>query len=913
MSGAAGDDRRDWRDYVRAKLADLDMAAERHAEIVEELAEQLASAYRAALAEGLPEPRARERAEAEVDDWNRLARELERIERPLAGRLPDSLRPSAGAPALPIEGGGPLTGFLRDLRQALRALRRSPGYAAIAVSTLALGIGATALVYSLVDGVLLRPLPIRDPGRVVLLRESQNNVGEMSVSWPDYVDFRAQAASYSAMGAMEPIGVTLTGVERPERLQGRRITAGVLGALGVAPELGRGFLPADDRPGADPVCIVSYRFWHDRLGARAAALRSIVRFDGQPYTLVGVLPRRFAIGRGEDVFLPLGLVLGPGSSLLERQNHQGLSVVARLRPGVTLARARAEAQTIYARIAAENPKTNSGDSARLLGITEAMVGQVRPMLWVLLAAVSGLLAIGCANLANLQLARAAAHEQEAAVRRTLGATRWRLVRQQLTESLVIALAGGALGAGLAYLSLATVLSLLPTQFPRVYDVAIDGRVLVAALAISIASGLAFGAAPALFASSHTDPSLLNGVRVSGRGALRSRTRRLLLLSEVALAVVLLAGAGLMARTMARLARVDPGFRGDHLLTAWLPLDARRYDDDRVRLFFDRAEARLRSIPGVTDAGFAGSLPTEGAGWISVFVVEGRTPPPLSEVPSVTLVPASPSYLPTLGVPVLSGRNISPGDRDGTPRVAVVSEGFARRFFPHASPIGHRFKQGWTLDSPAPWVEIVGVAGDVLTDGLDRPLTPAVYLSNRQFADTTNAVVVRTAGDPARIEAEFRAAIHELDPDLPVVDLRPLDAIAAESLGSKRLTTLLLSGFAALALLLAAIGVFGVTAYTVSRRTHEFGIRMALGADRRQVLVYVLREGAEVAAAGVVLGLAATLALSGLMSSLLFQVPPRDPATLAVASVTVLAISCLACYLPARRATRVDPMTALRVE
>ena len=804
-----------------------------------------------------------------------------------------------------------MAGLMQDVRYAARALRRAPGFVAVAVTTLALGIAAATLVYTLVDGVLLRPLPFHDSDRIVLARETRHGGRAMSLAWPNFVDLRTRATSFQTIGGWVGGPVNLTGVDQPELLAGRRVTANLFDVLGVHPAIGRTFTTADDQPGADPVVIISHRLWQRRFGGDPAVIGQRLRLDEVQATIVGVLPPSFSIDHPDDVFEPIGQLLIPGSYRLARQNHWGLSAVARLRPGVSVEAARAEVETIAAQLASEYPDSNSGNGATLVRLHESIAGDVRPMLLVLLASVAALLLIGCANLANLLLARAAGRGQEIAIRSALGAGRSRVVRQLLTESMLLSTAGGAAGMALAWASLRTILAVLPSTFPRVHLVELNGRVLLAAALASTATGVLFGLVPALHAAGSGGGTLLRGSRASTAGT-GSRTRRLLLVGEIATALVLVSGAGLMVRTMARLLAVDPGVRTTDVLTARFQLTGERYEDeDSRRAFYARAEEAVRAVPGVLDVGFTLTLPTEGANWSSAFVIDGQPEPPRAQVPSLPMNPVSAGFFRTMGIPLVEGREVGPGDAPEHPLVAVVNQAFARRFFPGESPIGHRFKQGWTLAGSAPWIEIVGVAGDVKVSGLDQPASIQAYLALGQYPNNQVAIAVRTTGDPAGAASAVEAALHEVEPNLPIFSVRPMTAVIAEGIGAERLTLLLLGGFAMIALVLAAVGVFGVTAFIVSQRTHEFGLRMALGADRGAILRLVLSEGARVAVAGVVLGLAGAVTLAGLMRSLVFEVAPRDPATLSVTSVLLLVVALAACYLPARRAVRVDPASALR--
>lgn len=904
-----------WRRFVAERLPSLGLANERELEIAEELAQQLEAAHATAIARGADEAEASAAAAAEVPDWRALAAELARIERRRREPHPPAPANPFHSPAATPFPGGPVTrwtsGWTRDLRVALRKLRRAPGFTSFAVATLALVGAATTMVYALFDGVLLRPFPIAGADRVTLVTSTVRDGGRMSLAWPDYVDLRDQARSFAAIGAWVAERVNYVGGDRAERVPGRRVTANLFDVLGVRPERGRLFQASDDVPGADPVAVVSYRFWAGRLGGDPGAIGRAIRIDDRPVTVVGVLPASFTIDRREDVFQPLGTLLAPGSFRLARQNHWGMFAIARLRPGVGFDAARAEVRALGERISAAHQDSSAGQGADLLTLREAVVGEVRSMLWIVLAAVGALLAIGCVNLANLLLARAAAERAESAVRRALGADRWRLARQSLTETLVLAAAGCGLGIGLGAAGLRALLPMLPDGFPRLDAVAVDLRVVAVAAGVATAVGLLVGAAAALLGGGGAVAPLLRDARVTAHGAGGNRTRRLLLVSEIALAVVLVAGAGLMARTLARLLAVDPGFPQSGLVTAKLELSRVRYPQAAITGFLTAAEGRLRELPGVESVGFTQALPIEGSYWGSVFVIEGRPDLPPAEVPSLALVPISPSYLSTLRVPLVAGRALGADDRADAPRVAVVSESFVRRYFPNQSPLGRRFKQGWSARDEGTWIEIVGVARDVKLDGVALPPPAIAYLSIAQYPSRENAVVVRVTGDPKRFGRELAAALRALDPELPLFAIRPMGALVDENLVAQRLSLWMLGGFSALALLLAAVGVFGVTAYLVAQRGREFGVRFALGASRGGVLRLVLAEAARIAGAGVALGLVAALAVGGALRSLLYEVAPRDPATLATAAATLLVLAVAAALVPAVRAARVDPLTALR--
>jgi putative ABC transport system permease protein len=890
-----------WHAYVRAHLPALDIPAEREIEIVEELALQLEAAYDAAIAQGASEADARAIAFAEVPDWDAFAQGLRSIER----------RPPPPH-VIGIASGGIMAGFTQDVRYAVRALLHAPGFAVVAIATLALGIGATTIVYSLVDGILLKPLPIADPDRVVLARELNSNGDEFSVSWPNYVDWRDRSQSFESLAAWSGLPANLTNVQRPRRIMARQVTWNLLSVLGVRPIIGRDFVQGDDQPGAERVCLVSYGFWHREMGGGNDAIGRQITLDDRPYTVIGVLPPDFTIARQEDVFRPLGGFLNPGSSLLGRGNHNGLAAVGRLKSGATVESARAELATIAAQLAAEYPQTNSGQSATARPLYEVLVSTARPMLTVLLGAVLAMLLIGCVNLANLLLARSSARAQELAVRRALGAAGWRLARQLLTESVLLSLCGGIAGVVLAWAAFGAIVALLPTDQPRVHIVGIDLRVLAVAAAISIVTGLLFGLVPALQAAGGRSLSLLRSARVTGTASASARTRRGLLLAEIALALMLLAGAGLMIRTMSNLLAIDPGFAPAGVISAQLSLPTARYTADRRRTFFDALLERVRAVPGVTSAALSLSLPIQGSNWNSVFIVNDQPVPARADLPSAAFTPVTPDYHATMQIPLLGGRLFHPSDRAGTPTVAVVNETFARRFWPNGNAVGQRVKQGWPEDKTS-WREIVGVVKDVKTAGIDRPPALQVYLPLAQEPFPSVAVVARTIGNPAAQAMALEAAIHAVDPHLPVYDIRTLDEVIGLGVGQQRLTMMFMLGFAAIALVMAAVGVFGVTAYTVSQRTHELGVRMALGASRATVLAMVLRQELSVCVIGILLGVGGALALSSMLQSLLFGVAPRDPATLAAVSMLLIVVTALAGYVPARRATRIDPVRALRVE
>jgi putative ABC transport system permease protein len=755
-------------------------------------------------------------------------------------------------------------------------------------------------------------LPIRDAGRVVLAREFING-SENSISWPSYLDWEQRQTSFSHMAAWRGINTNLTGLGEPRRLNARQVTWTLLTTLGVTPWLGRDFTAADDQPGVARTALVSHRFWQRELGADRSAIGRTIRLDDTPVTIIGVLPADFTIAREEDVLLPFrNFISGPTTGmLLNRGNHFGLAAVARLKDGVSIETARAEIVGIARQLELEYPNTNSGNSAVVRPLFDVLVADARPMLYALLGAVAAMLLIACVNLANLALARASGRSQEMAVRRSLGASRVRIVRQMLTESVLLSGAGGVLGVTLAYAGLETLVALLPPGQPRIHIVQINWRVLAFATGVSIATGLLFGLMPALQAAAGRTAALLRSARVTSDAAAPAGQRRVLLAAEVALAVVLVTGAGLMLRTMSNLLSIDTGITPDQVVTATLQLPD-RYDAARRRVFVSQVIGALQGTAGIAEAAFTNSIPVAGSNWGSIFIVDGQPVPERSQLPSAAWTTVTDRYFSTMGIRLVRGRLFTPADAEASSRVAVVNQTFARRFFGDNDPIGARVKQGWPEDQ-APWREIVGVVNDVRVNGLQDDGRLQVYLPFMQTPMPFGSIVVRSGGETAAIVKAIESAVRSADPHLPLFNVRTMGQIINADVGNARLTMVLLIGFAALALLMAAIGVFGVTSYSVMKRTHELGVRMALGADRGSVLRLVVREEMSACLAGIVIGVTGALLLSSLLQSLLVGVAPRDAFTLMISAAVLLAVTTAACLVPAARATRVDPATALRLD
>jgi putative ABC transport system permease protein len=808
-----------------------------------------------------------------------------------------------------------LEAIWQDVRYAVRSYAKAPTFTIIMLTTLALGIGASTAIFSMVDGILLRPLPFADPDRLIWINEVNPRGGFMSVSWPNFIDWRERVRSFEQLAATRTNFFTLTGRDQARRIDGRRVTANFFDVLGVRPSVGRGFTEADDRAGAEAVAIVSDGFWRRELGGDGEAIGQQIVLDARPFTIVGVLPAGFRYVRDTDVWVAMGPVVAD-PILRERGNHPGYIALGRLKPGVTLEAASRELDAIQRDLGRQYPLTNSGVGARLELLSARIVNTVRQTLLVLFGAVGCLLIIACVNVANLLVARGAARQHELAVRAALGGGRLRLVTQLLVESSLVSAAGGLLGVAFGAGLLRLLVAMAPDGTPRLDEVHLNPSALLFAFGAAAACGVVFGAFPAMQVTSVSGQQVVIRGRTAGASARSHRLRRGLMVVEVALALVLLTGAGLMIRTVAQLMRVDLGFRPDHLLTLQLSFRGQQWTPEKRIAFLDDAFARVRALPGVASIGAVLSLPIDGSQWNSVFVVEGQPAPANRDlIPVAAMTPASAGYFETMGMRLVRGRLFTPADGPESSRVVVINEQLARRVFGGADPIGKRIKQGWpeTSEKISPWREVVGVVGDVKFDGLTEMTPMQAYFPFPQSTTSDVTLVVRTDADPASLQSAVEAAVHALDRDMPLYQVRTMDRVLETSIARQRMAVLVLVVFAVVALTLASVGLYGVVAHGVTERTHEIGVRIALGAERRHVLGLVARQGLSMAALGTAIGIVGAVALSRWIEGLLFGVTATDPATIAAVVATLFTVALVACYVPAWRATRVDPTQALRTE
>jgi putative ABC transport system permease protein len=805
--------------------------------------------------------------------------------------------------------------LLRDLRYAARMMLRNPAFTSIAVLTLALGIGANTAIFSVVNGVLLRPLPYHEPGRLVLIAE-KTSYPTVSTSYENYLDWRDQSHSFETMEATHASTITLTGSGEPERLNVRMATAGLFPMLGIDASMGRTFLPEEDKANGAPVVLLSHGLWQRRFGASREILGKPITLDAQPYTVVGVLPSGFQVIQPADLYLPFT----PWARTLpeDRNWHPGIFPLARLKPGVTREQARAEMVGITKRLEEQYPLFNTGKSADVVGLQDKIVQNSRPALLLLLAAVSFVLLIACVNVANLLLARAATRGREIAIRAAMGASRRRMIRQLLTESALLSAVGGAVGLLMAWAALGPLLRLAADSVPQGVPIGLDLPVLAFTALVSLLTGILFGIVPALRTAKLDLRETLNeGSRGTTSGPGQHHLRGALVAMEIALAVLLLVGSGLLLRSFSRLQEVPPGFQPDHLFVADLPLSETAYAEPPRRYdFFDRLVERAKALPGVKSAAAASFLPVSGGGSVIHFNVKGRPPKTPNDFIAAGYRTITPGYLETLGVPLVQGRLFTAADREGAPPVVVINTTMLKTFFNNGNPLGKYLQLGATPEQEVPWMEVVGVAGDV-RPGLGIDPQAEMYLPYRQADEVLPvfqlSLVLRTASDPLLQASAVRSALADIDPNQPLVKVRTMEENMATSVAQPRFRTWLIGIFAGMALLLAAVGVYGVMSYTVTQRTNEIGVRVTLGARPKEIYRIIVGEGLRFALLGVGMGLVAALALTRLLQSFLFGVSAYDPLTFAGVAVVLILVALAASFIPARRATRVDPMVALRYE
>jgi putative ABC transport system permease protein len=904
----------EWKQEVREGLASSDLEPAREAEIVEEISQHLDDRYAESLASGATPDEARHAALAELSGDESLVRELRRVERP--------------APQEPIvpgaNGRSDMIGDLwQDLRYGLRMLRRSPAFTLVVVITLALGIGANTAIFSVVNAVLLKPLPYPESEQLMMVYGEfpALKTNQMRLSLPEYVDFRQQTRSFAACGVFDGVSANLAPREggEPERVEGAELTPEMFAVLQVTPLLGRGFTPEEAQEGRDDVVLLGHGLWQRRYAGKAEAVGQKITINGRSHTVIGVMPPGFAFPPQAEIWQPLWFPKAQYDQ--QRRGARGLAVLARLKPGVRSVEAQAELDQLGAQLTAQYPQNYSDKDKRryrmiVAPMLEDYVGELKPALLLLAGAVGFVLLIACANVANLLLARAATRRQEMALRLALGAGRGRLARQLLTESVLMALAGGAAGLLLATWGARLLLRFAPENLPRLGEVGLDGRALAFTALASLATGVIFGLAPALQASR---PGVNDALRESGRTGAGLRGQRLhsaLVVAEIALALALLAGAGLTLRSFWRLQAVEPGFNPDGVLTMRLMLPFTTHPQISERAaFFGQVLERLRALPGVEAAGAVSRIPMAPGNNSGTMTGENSAVGPNDPNVEVEMRWASPAYFHTLGIALLRGRDFNEADVEGALPVAIVDESFARRFYPNEDPIGKRIKRGGPR-SANPWKTIVGVVRSVRNQRLDISSLPQAYFPVFQEADAMfnlSFAARASGGEPAGLAQSARAAVLEVDRNQPVYDIKPLRQIVADSIAIKRLALLLLSVFATVALALAAAGIYGVMAYAVEQRRHEIGVRMALGARGSDVLRLVVRQGLKLALCGVALGSMVALALTRLMGALLFGVSAADPLTFTGIALLLLVVALAACLIPARRATKVDPMIALRCD
>jgi predicted permease len=817
----------------------------------------------------------------------------------------------------------------QDLRYGARMLFKNPGITFVVILALALGIGANTAIFSVVNAVLLRPLPFEQADRLVFLNETSKAMDEISISYPNFVDWRKQNHVFEKIGVYNRNSYNLTGYGDAERILTAQMSADLFSALRVNAAIGRVFTNEEDKPGGTPVVVLSYGLWQRRFGGQSSILNQTLTFNAKSYTVIGVMPQGFQYPSRVEMWVPVGQLSGE-SNWQQRGNHPGLYGVARLNPGVTPEQAQAEMTNIAANLETQYPDSNAGNGVKIQPLLEVFVSDIRRTLWVLFAAVGFVLLIACANIANLLLARASARQKEMAIRAAMGAGRWRIARQLLTESVLLALIGGTLGLLVARWGIQLILYISPNAIPRSREIGLDWRVLAFTIGVAFLTGILFGLVPALQAGV---VDVHETLKETGRGTTRRHwLRSSLVVVELATTLVLLIGAGLMIRSFYRLQKVDPGFSYAQLTSFTVSIPTKKYPTIEQReTFFKRLLENTRSLPGVEGTASASGLPLGNNGWQTSFTVEGQPAPPRNQIPLMEACLVSPDYFRVMNIPLkrgryfdehddrsfLAGKDLSKLDEDQRTMAGVnsiiIDEEFARRYWPNEDAVGKRIRLGGT-DPKAPVLTVLGVVGRVKMEGLSQDSNRVQgYFSFAQMPFSGMTVITRASADPSQLVPALRQQVTAIDPDQPIYNIRTMDEIRSESVAPERLNLTLLSIFAGIALVLAIVGIYGVMSYTVTQRTHEIGIRMAIGAQPRDVFRMVVRQGMMLALIGVAFGLVGAFALTRLMTTMLFGVTATDPATFAGIAVLLTGVALVACYIPGRRATKVDPVVSLRYE
>jgi putative ABC transport system permease protein len=816
----------------------------------------------------------------------------------------------------------------QDLRYGARMLLKNPGITFVVILALALGIGANTAIFSVVDAVLLRPLPYPESDRLVFLNETTQTMDEISVAYPNFTDWRNQNHVFENIGVYNRSSYNLTGVGEAERIVTGQVSADMFAALRANPALGRLFTNDEDKPGAAPVVVLSYPLWQRRFGGQTSILNQPLSLNGKSYTVIGIMPQGFQFPSRVEMWVPVGQLSGD-ADWQQRGNHPGLYGVARLKPGVSFAQAKAEMDLIGANLANQYNESNAGNGIGVRPLLEVFVGDIRRALWVLFAAVAFVLLIACANIANLLLARAQSRQKEMAIRSAMGAGRWRIARQLLTESVLLALIGGTIGMLIAQWGIRLILYISPAAIPRATEISLNWRVLIFTIGLAFVTGILFGLVPALQAGVVDVHETLKetGRGTSGRHWLRSS----LVVVEVATTLVLLIGAGLMIRSFYRLQKVNPGFSYEHLTSFSVSLPEKKYKTaEQTEQFYRQLLEKLRNLPGVEATAAATGLPLGNNGWQTGFVVDGRPRPPRDQTPLMEACLVTPDYFRAMNIPLKRGRYFTEQDnrswlagqdlskleeveRDVAGMNAIViDEEFARRYWPNEDPVGKRIAMG--KEERPRFLTVLGVVGRVKMEGLSQDSNRVQgYFPFLQNPSNDMTVVLKASGDPNQLIAAVRQQVKTIDPDQPIYSIRTMDEIRAESVAPERLNLTLLSIFAGIALVLAIVGIYGVMSYSVTQRTHEIGIRMAIGAQPRDVFRMVIGQGMMLALIGVGIGLVGAFGLTRLMTTMLFGVEPTDPATFAAIAVLLTGVALVACYVPGRRATKVDPVVSLRYE